>query len=118
MALGVNTVTQAMTSSGRAVEAASDEALIAEISPDMQEKLRKDHRQRFLFSGALLILVATQTWGPGGTGTIERLVSDALLIICSTIGLIAIGKGIRNNFDAYGSELTYRRLHGKWRWER
>jgi hypothetical protein len=102
-----------------AADRSADQALIAEISPAMMQKLHGNWRQSgtafgllFLFGGFHLIgqtkpfALFSENWL-----TIFGVLN--LLLGASALCMAHFGRSL-----AVYEELKYRRVHGKWRWER
>ena len=97
----------------------TDQALIAEIALPMLEKLKRDGKDRglghgsmlqMLISVGLLIHIYNPDWHPEIFDWYPYLIGAVFL----TWLILPWYFGKRS----VAAELTYRRQHGKWRWER
>ena len=101
-----------------AADRAANQSLIAEIPPAMLQKLRRDWRQGSTAFGFLFLLGGFHLIGQNKPFTIF---GETWLTIWGVLSLI-IGAAtlcvghFGQSLAAY-EELTYRRKHGKWRWE-
>ena len=111
----------------------SDDTLLAEIAPAMLAKLKADSRQHgvsvgFLltFAGGFLIPNLVKQFGaPGSTGLPPGQLGDwigplaALFAIASLIcGAVVVVHAFIGQPAQLRTEVSYRRQHGKWRWDR
>ncbi len=112
----------------------SDEALIAEITPDMRAKLKSDSLHQGVSRSSVLAFVGVfvipnlakqfGAWESAITLPSSHLADwVGLLVLLSMIGFIVWGavrmvRSFVGQPSMLRDELGYRRRHGKWRWER
>jgi uncharacterized membrane protein HdeD (DUF308 family) len=96
----------------------ADQALIAEISPAMMQKLRRDWRQNSVAFGLLFLLAGKYLLGQNATS----MINETVFTVCGVSNLFFGGAFL---IAAYfgrtlgvREELKFRRDNGKWRWER
>jgi hypothetical protein len=97
-----------------------NEALIAQIPPAMQKKLRRDARTKTRMFGVAAVLVG----GQFTSGRMPVLLGEHSAAIFSVLGIVFALGGmalcIASFFRSDGmlwEEVHYRRQQGKWRWE-
>ncbi|WP_395023060.1 hypothetical protein [Dongia sp.] len=110
----------------------SDEALIAELTPEMLAKLKADSRKQAIREGALMSLLgvylipnAYKQFSPAESSPQPNQIADwiGLLVLLVMIGFVVHGgitmlRGFIGRPALLHAELLYRRQHDTWRWER
>ena len=98
--------------------APSDEALIAEITPQMLARLTFVSRQLALWM-CLAMIAMGLFWAFGQNLLLQGTIARPILGIAFPIGgLTVLARGYSGQPLLVRAELRYRRQHGKWRWER
>jgi hypothetical protein len=95
----------------------TDDELIAQITPAMLEKLTHDSRWgafwmgiALCFSGAFIAHVKT-------FGGIVDILFGFFGVAAAACGFVIIARSCLGQPSMLRTELSYRRLRGKWRWE-
>ena len=91
------------------------EALLAEIPLAMRMKLRRNWRQTCNFLGMFLLVGGIHLLSR--TGASEAWFTGFGILSLVMAGLAFAGAIFAGKLSEH-EELTYRRQHGKWRWER
>lgn len=101
--------------------ASIDDTLLAEIAPAMLAKLQRDGRAKGFLIGVGSVLVAIAV--SQQLAAMARLFHDdylfavgAILLAVAAVPLVLLPPYLRQK--NVSAELTCRRQHGKWRWER
>lgn len=108
-------------------ETLTDDALIAEIAPAMMEKFRLDAKMRNSTNVVLFLLAITMMFGRGDADHSAIPLLDLLAALAKVVfGLVCVITFFRNpkffqpeywTNKSIAEEITYRRQHGKWRWD-